>query len=109
MDTPLEVVPTDGSFWSMTRTEDELSLVISEDQVREGWQVERGWRCLSVLGKLDFEITGVLSALSAVLASAGISIFVVSTFDTDHILVRESDLDHACKVLAAQGYRIESG
>lgn len=106
-ETPLEEIPKEGVFWSATRTTEELSLVIPEDQVQKGWQVERGWRCLKVLGKFDFEVTGVLSALSATLAFAGISIFVVSTFDTDHILVRDEDLDRACKVLTANGHQVK--
>jgi hypothetical protein len=105
-DTPLAEVPLEGRFWSATRTQDELSLVIPDDQVPKGWQAERVWRCLQVRGKLDFEVTGVLSALSAPLAFAGISIFVVSTFDTDYILVREQDLDGACEVLSEHGHEI---
>jgi hypothetical protein len=107
-DTPLAEVPTEGRFWSATRTQDELSLVIPDGQVPQDWQAERGWRCLQVCGKLGFEVTGVLSALSAPLAFAGISIFVVSTFDTDYILVREPDLNRACKVLSAHGHEVDS-
>ena len=94
-DTPFAEVPMVGHFWSATRTQEELSLVIPDDQVPKGWQAERGWRCLQVRGKLDFEVTGVLSALSSPLAFAGISIFVISTFDTDYILVRDKDLNRA--------------
>ena len=106
-DTPFAEVPTEGRFWSATRTQDELSLVIPDDQVPKGWQAERGWRCFRVRGKLDFEVTGVLSALSAPLAFAGISIFAVSTFDTDYILVREQDLDSACEVLRENGNKVK--
>jgi len=106
-DTPLAEVPTGGRFWSATRTQDELSLIIQDDQVPKDWQAERGWRCLQVRGKLDFEATGVLSALAAPLAFAGISIFVVSTFDTDYILVREQDLDGACEVLSEHGNTVQ--
>ena len=106
-DTPFAEVPTEGRFWSATRTQDELSLVIPDDQVPKGWQAERGWRCFQVRGKLDFEATGVLSALSAPLAFAGISIFVVSTFDTDYVLVREQDLDSACEVLRENGIKVK--
>ncbi len=105
-DTPLAEVPTGGQFWSATRTQDELSIVIPDDQVPQDWQAERGWRCLQVRGKLDFEVTGVLSALAPPLAFAGISIFVVSTFDTDYILVREPDLNRACEVLSAHGHEV---
>jgi hypothetical protein len=106
-DTPLAEVPTGGRFWSATRTQDELSLVIPDDQVPQGWRAERVWRCLQVCGELDFEVTGVLSALSAPLASAGISIFAVSTFNTDYILVPEKDLNRACEVLAENGHKIK--
>jgi hypothetical protein len=105
-DTPVADVPLTGPFWSATRTRDELSLVIPEDQVPEGWQAVPGWRCLQVQGPLDFELTGVISALTAPLADAGVSVFVVSTFDTDYVLVREPDLERACEALSALGHSI---
>jgi len=91
-------------FWSVTQIGDELSLVIPQDRVQPGWKAESGWRCIQVLGPLDFGLTGILSHLSGVLAGAGISIFALSTYDTDYILVKESSVARAREVLAESGY-----
>ncbi len=96
-----------GSFVSVTRTADELSVVCGEDAVPDAVQCEKGWRCLRIRGPLAFSEIGVLSCLSAPLATAGISVFVVSTYDTDHILVREELLGAAQAVLASEGHMIE--
>jgi hypothetical protein len=91
-------------FWSVTQIGDELSLVIPQDRVQSGWKVEAGWRCIQVLGPLDFNLIGILSHLSGVLADAGISIFALSTYDTDFLLIKESSLARAREVLTDSGY-----
>jgi hypothetical protein len=93
-------------FWSVTRTDEELSIVLPEMQAPEGWETERGWRCLKVQGPLDLNLTGILARLSAPLAEAQISIFTISTFDTDHIFVRHQDLEKAREVLTAYGHNV---
>ena len=97
------------SFWSVTRTEDELSVVLPEEDAPATWQAERGWRCLQVQGPLDFDLIGVLSSLSVPLADVNISIFVLSTYDTDYLLLRAADLDKARRVLSTCGHAIEEG
>src|SRR5438045_1250270 len=72
-----------GSFFSVTRTTDELSVVCDQDAVPDGVRCERGWRCLRVSGTLDFSVVGVLASLVGPLARAALSVFVLSTFDTD--------------------------
>ncbi len=94
-----------GSFSSITRTADELSVVCAQSQVPDGVKREGGWRGLKVEGPLDFALTGILASLAAPLAQAGISIFAVSTYDTDYVLVKE--LDRTLMILAAQGHRIQ--
>jgi hypothetical protein len=96
-----------GSLVSVTRTAEELSVVCGEDVVPDGVRCEKGWRCLRIRGPLAFSEIGVVSSLAAPLARAGISVFVVSTFDTDHILVREELLGAAQAVLASEGHTIE--
>jgi uncharacterized protein len=97
-------------FFCAARTPDELSLVLGETSLAEqagstqGWKIENGWRALKVAGPLDFSLTGILSALAAPLAEAGISIFALSTYDTDYVLVRSNAMQAACAVLAAQGF-----
>lgn len=68
---------------------------------------ETGWRCLKVEGPLAFEMTGVLAAISAPLAHAEIAIFVVSTYDTDYLLVKAADLDRACTTLRDEGFVVD--
>jgi hypothetical protein len=96
-----------GSFLSITRTDDELSVVSSSSVVPAGVTAESGWRCLRVEGPLPFELTGVLAALSAPLARAKIPIFVVSTYDTDHVLVKAVDLERTCSALRDEGHTID--
>ena len=94
------------SFLSMTRTEDELSIVTSTSDVFPGAEVETGWRCIRVEGPLAFEMTGVLASLSRPLADAGVPIFVISTYDTDYLLVKAKDLDRARSTLSVEGHTV---
>lgn len=98
--------PPSAKFWSVTRTPEELSIILPEESVPAGWKANRGWRSLKVQGPLDFDLTGVLASLTTPLASADVSIFAMSTFDTDYILVREEDLEKAKRVLRAHGHSL---
>jgi hypothetical protein len=95
-------------FLSLTRTEDELSAVCEESCVPAGVKCRRGWRCFKVRGPLDFSQVGVLAALAAPLGEAEISIFVISTFDTDYLLVEEENLQRSVRVLTAAGHTIHA-
>jgi uncharacterized protein len=95
-------------FWSVTRTEDELSVVLPEGMAPSSCQMEAGWRCFKVVGPLDFDLTGVLASLATSLAEAGISIFAISTYDTDYILVKEENLGRAAQTLQARGHTVVS-
>jgi len=66
-----------------------------------------GWRALELRGPLDFDLVGILADLSATLADAGVSIFAISTHDTDYVLVRAHQLDQGVTALEAAGYRVE--
>ena len=76
-----------NKFYSVSKTENELSLVCSEVIELQGLQSSKGWKCIKVVGLLDFNLTGILSGISDILAEENISIFAISTFDTDYILV----------------------
>jgi hypothetical protein len=90
---------------AVVRTRNELSIVCRDDMVpQKVTEVERGFRCLAVIGTLDFALTGVIAGLSQPLADAGISIFGISTYDTDHILVRADRLEEAKAALRAAGH-----
>ena len=84
---------------SVTRTAHELSVVCPVSEVPEGITCEPGWRAFVVEGKQDFSAVGILASILSPLAGAGISIFSISTFDTDYILVRIEMLEKARTVL----------
>jgi hypothetical protein len=105
-DAPIPPWATGGSFFSITRTADELSAVCRQDAVPEGVVGERGWRCLRVAGTIPFSVVGVLASLVAPLAEAGISVFAVSTFDTDYLLVKEKDFGEALDALRRSGHAV---
>jgi hypothetical protein len=95
-----------GDFYSITRTKKELSLVCSQEFVPVGVQCEKGWRCILVSGSLDFSLTGILASLTNSLAEAGISVFAISTFDTDYLLVKADNLKRAVLKLEEAGHRL---
>ena len=96
-----------GSFTAVTRTPDELSIVCDQQHVPQGVAVEKDWRAIKVAGPLDFNLTGVLAALAAPLADAKISIFALSTYDTDYLLVKEAALTRAIQALRSAGHYIQ--
>jgi hypothetical protein len=93
---------------STTRTADELSIVCAEAVVPAGVKHEPGWVALKVEGQLEFGLTGVLASLLEPLARAKVSIFALSTFDTDYILVKSSQVDAAVRALQAAGHMVSS-
>jgi hypothetical protein len=95
---------TAGPLTSITRTAGELSLVCAESAVPEGTRSVAGWRVFQVEGVLDFAATGILASLARPLAEAGVSIFAISSYDTDYVLVQEKDLEKATEALTAAGH-----
>lgn len=93
-------LPT-APFWSVTRAADEVSIVCSAGAVPADVRCEAAWRLLRFEGPFAFELSGVLNSVLAPLASAGIGIFALSTFDTDYVLVKSAQLDAAVHVLRA--------
>jgi hypothetical protein len=89
---------------SFTRTADELSVVCAQAAVPPGCRAEPGWALLAIRGPLPFDQVGVLAAVSTPLAAAGVSLFAVSTFDTDYLLVKTDRLDTACQALRSAGH-----
>jgi hypothetical protein len=98
------IVHTPG-FFSVTCTEDELSIVAGEQFSHPGAEIQRGWRAIKVKGPLEFELKGVLASLLNPLNEAGISVFALSTYTTDFIFVLDYHLDLAVEVLQAAGHR----
>lgn len=93
-------------FHSVTRTAAELSVVCPEEAVPPGARAEPGWALLSLEGPFPFDQVGVLVAFLAPLAEAGIGVFALSTFDTDHVLVKHDRLGEALAALAAAGHEL---
>ena len=98
-----------AAFSSTTRTPNELSIVCASEDVPPDVQAQRGYRGLVVRGPLDFNLVGILASLAGALAAAAISIFVVSTHDTDYLFVRDADLDRAVAVLREAGHAVATG
>jgi hypothetical protein len=99
-------------FLSLTRTREELSIVCPAAAVPSKVKCQRGWRCLEVKGPLDFEEVGILNALTGPLADDRVSVFAISTYNTDYLLIDERDLERACRALQHYGHQVgppESG
>lgn len=92
---------------SITRRAGELSVVCAEERVPSAVRAERGFRALELEGPIAFQEVGVLHALTGPLARAAVSLFAVSTFDTDLVLVREETLARALEALRGAGHRVE--
>ena len=104
----LSLVDPDSEPLFIGRTDDEVSVVCPTDMVPEN-TLERddGWRAFRIAGQLEFSMVGVLAGISCVLADVGIPIFVVSTFDTDYILVKTKRFDETLHVLSEAGYVVD--
>ena len=93
-------------FYSITRTAEELSVVCSEERVPPGTESETGWRCFQLLGPFGFSEIGIISSLTQPLSESGVCVFVISTFATDYLMVKEKDLAKTIDALAVQGHQI---
>jgi len=93
-------VTSDDAFCSITKTEDELSIVCPQEKIPVGVMAEKGWRAFKVEGPLGFSLTGIVSSLSAPLAEAQISILYISTYETDYLLVEEKNLEKTKTILS---------
>ena len=102
---PEEILKSNN--YSVTKTDNELSVVCSELIEVKSLQSSKGWKCIKVKGPLDFNLTGIFAGISDILAQANISIFAISTFDTDYILVRSKDLSSARNKLRKADYKFE--
>ncbi len=105
-DSPIPAFPACEGLFSITRTSDEVSVVCEETLAPEGSSVERNWRALKVQGPLEFSLKGVLASLLVPLAEAGVSVFAVSTYDTDYLLVPQYHLATTLQTLELAGHRL---
>jgi len=96
----------DRPFTSITRATDELSIIIDESAVPDGILCERGWRLIKVEGPFEFSLTGIVAAIGDPLRDAGVSILWISTYDTDHLLVKQENLEKCVKALENYGHEV---
>ena len=98
---PREAVPEwpRGDFISISRTPEELSIVCDAASAPNDVKAERDWRCFALEGPIPFEVVGVAARITSALADAKVSVFFVSTYDTDYLLVRSSAVDAAITAL----------
>lgn len=98
----------DSEFYSVTRTKDELSIVckhvdlITDDKIKN----DKHWRILKINGPLDLSLIGIIANVSCLLKENKISIFTISTYDTDYVFVKNRHLDKALTVLKNNGHKI---
>lgn len=97
-----------AGLWAFVWTDEELSVVCA-DRAPGATHEEAGWRALKVRGPLDFSQVGILASIAAPLAGAGVSIFTISTFDTDYILIKEDCLELALAALEIAGHQVFQG
>jgi hypothetical protein len=95
-----------GGFVSISRTDDELSIVCREDRIPRDVRSDAGWSCLKLQGPFAFDETGIVLSVIEPLSTNEIGIFVVSTFDGDHLLVKSNDLEKALDLLANAGHSL---
>ena len=105
-DAPLPDWIDESDFSSVTRTQAELTIVCDQVLVAAGTTSETGWRCIKVEGPLDFSEIGIVLSLTQPLAESAVSVFLISTFDTDYLMVKEKDLAEAIDVLTNAGHRV---
>lgn len=97
-----------GEFFSVTRTDDELSIVCRQEQAEPDVSCSADWVCLKLLGPFDFDETGVVAAVTSIIADEDIGVFVLSTFDGDHLLVKAADFPVAVSALEQRGHVVKA-
>ena len=94
-----------GEFYSLSNSQEEMSLVCPEKMLIQSENSSPNWKCLKVAGPLDLKLTGILAGLSDTLEKAKISIFAISTFETDYLLIQKQVLETAKTALKSAGYK----
>tara|TARA_B110000093_G_scaffold148264_1_gene161168 strand:- start:464 stop:850 length:387 start_codon:yes stop_codon:yes gene_type:complete len=96
---------TDCEFYSLSNSQEELSLICPDQILIQSENSSPNWKCLKVAGPLDLKLTGILAGLSDTLEKAKISIFAISTFETDYLLIQKQVLETAKTALKSAGYK----
>jgi hypothetical protein len=98
--------PLQGSFSLLVHAVEETTLVCPLDQAPPEAEIDSGWRCFRILQSFDFSVPGILASVLGPLAKAGIGIFATSTFSTDYVLVKASDVERAVEALRGAGHAV---
>lgn len=99
-------VNLNDEFVFISKTDEEISLVCTTENIpKECVSVEHNWKGFRIEGELDFSLIGIISKISAILAKNKIGIFVISTYNTDYILVKKDSMRETISVLEEQGYK----
>ena len=105
--TSIADIDLEKDFFFIGKTDEEISLVCkTEDTPAKVLECDDGWKGFRICGVLDFSMIGVLSRISEILAGRKIGIFAVSTYNTDYILVKKENFEHALQALKEEGYTI---
>jgi uncharacterized protein len=96
-----------GSFSTVSKTDEELSIVCETSNVPSGVQAELPWRALKLHGPIPFAVTGVIASLTKPLADAKISVSAIATYDTDYLLVKSDTLAQAITALRTAGFDVD--
>lgn len=99
--------PFSGPFSLLIQAAEEATLVCPSDQAPPEAEIDPGWRCFRIAQSFDFSVPGILASVLGPLAKARIGIFATSTFSTDYVLVKESDVGKAVTALEDAGHRVE--
>lgn len=101
------LVNLDSEYSFIGKTDEEKSLVcITSEVPKNVIQRDDGWKAFRIQGVLDFSLIGILAKIAAVLADNGISIFAVSTYNTDYVLIKKENYEKGLEVLRASGYEV---
>ena len=101
------LVNLESEYCFIGKTDEERSLVCAESEVPSNViKREDGWKAICICGVLDFSLIGILSEIAAVPADNAISIFAVSTYNTDYILIKSEDYQRGLEALKSAGYEI---
>jgi hypothetical protein len=96
-----------GTFVSVTRTREELTVICPQEHVPAEVKLSRNWRALKLEGPFDLDLVGLLVSVAAPLAQAGVGILPVGTYETDYVLVRQDQLDAAIRALRFVGCQVQ--
>lgn len=107
-DSRIPDLPENTAFYSVTITADELSIVCKQSEIKsdDNVRIDRDWRIFRINGMLDLSITGIIAGISELLSEDRIPIFVISTFDTDYMLVKNENMNRTITLLQNEGHTV---